>query len=79
MTVPTDVRVYVNERGVSLPPGTTALDAVRALSPEQAAQIAVGHSRLADSRGLPIAADTPLTTGAIFRVVSVRDRVEESA
>ena len=79
MTGPADVRVYVNERGVSLPLGTSALDAVRALCPELAAEVAAGRSRLADSRGLPIAADTLLTTGAIFRVVNVRDRGEEAA
>jgi hypothetical protein len=79
MPLPSDVRVYVNERGVSVPPGSTALDAVRSLFPEQADDIAAGVLRLTDSRGLPIGHDTPLTGGAIFRVVPVRDRDETRA
>ena len=70
------LRVYVNERGVSVPTGAVALDAVRALFPEQADAIDAGRSRVTDSRGLPIAADTPLHGGAIFRVLPVRDRAE---
>lgn len=73
------LRVYVNERGVSVPTGAVALDAVRALFPEQADDINAGRSRVTDSRGLPIAADTPLHGGAIFRVLPVRDRPEPTA
>lgn len=76
MTTPTDLRVYVNERGVSVPHGSLALDAVHALFPELAESIAAGTMRLTDSRGLPIDADTPLVGGAIFRVVPVRERAE---
>ena len=79
MTGPTDVRVYVNERGVSVPIGSVALDAVRALFPQDADAITAGTLRLTDSRGLPIAADIPLSGGAIFRVVPVRERLEETA
>jgi len=75
---PTDLRVYVNERGVSVPNGSLACDAVRALFPDMADAVAGGTMRLTDSRGLPVAADTPLNGGAIFRVVPVRDRAEES-
>ena len=70
------LRVYVNERGVSVPTGAVALDAVRALFPEQADEIDAGRSRVTDSRGLPIAADTPLHGGAIFRVLADRGRSE---
>jgi hypothetical protein len=69
------VRVYVNERGVSVAPGSTALDAVRALLPDEAEAITAGTARLTDSRGLPVAADQPLVSGAIYRVVPVRERV----
>ncbi|MBL0172852.1 MAG: hypothetical protein IPP90_19535 [Gemmatimonadaceae bacterium] len=79
MNAPTDVRVYVNERGVSVPIGSHALDAVRALFPDQAEAIGAGVSRLTDSRGLPVPHDTRLTGGAIFRVVPVRDRTEDGA
>ncbi len=70
------LRVYVNERGVSLQAGSFALDAVRALFPDQADEIVAGRARVTDSRGLPIPSDTPLHGGAIFRVLPVRDRLE---
>jgi hypothetical protein len=78
MTGPTAVRVYVNERGVDVPAGSVALDAVRALFPEQADGVTAGALRLTDSRGLPVSSDLPLSGGAIFRVVPVRDRAGES-
>ena len=76
MSAPSDVRVYVNERGVNVPIGSVALDAVRALFPDQAAEIIAGAMHLTDSRGLPVPHDTQLTGGAIFRVVPVRPRME---
>ena len=78
MTGPTTVRVYVNERGVSVPPGALARDAVGALLPEDAAAIDAGTMRLTDSRGLPIAADTVVVGGMILRVVPVRERLEDA-
>lgn len=69
-----DVRVYVNERGVSVPFGSTALDAVRALSLELAQQVAAGEARLSDSRGLPIEAAHAVNGGFIIRVLPVRAR-----
>jgi hypothetical protein len=74
-----DVRVYVNDRGVSVPAGSTALDAVQALLPDEAVAITAGQRRLTDSRGLPVAASEALVNGAIYRVVSARDRAEENA
>lgn len=78
MTAP-EIRVFVNERGVTVPSGSVALDAVRALFPEDAEGITAGRLRLTDSRGLPVAADTPVHGGAIFRVVAARPRLEEAA
>lgn len=77
MTGPTDLRVYVNDRGVSVPNGSTALDAVHALFPELALEVAAGGMRLNDSRGLPVPHDTAATSGAIFRVVPVRVRAQD--
>ena len=71
------VRVYVNERGVSVPRGATALDAVAALLPEQAREIATGAARLTDSRGLPIEFSVPVHGGLILRVLPVRAQVSE--
>ncbi len=79
MSAAPDVRVYVNERGVSVPLGSIALDAVRALFPEQADGIAAGLQRLTDSRGLPVPHDTRVTGGAIFRVVPIRESAGERA
>lgn len=76
---PVEARVFVNERGVTVPAGATALDAVMALFPDDAAGIAAGKLRLTDSRGLPVPADTVVVGGAIFRVVAARERLEEAA
>lgn len=76
---PVEVRVFVNERGVSVPVGATALDAVTALFPDDAAGIQAGKLRLTDSRGLPVPADSVVVGGAIFRVVAARDRLDEAA
>lgn len=70
--VPTDARVYVNERGVSVPHGSSALDAVRALLPEDAARVAAGTMRLTDSRGLPLDPSTVVSGGLIVRTLPVR-------
>lgn len=77
MTIP-EIRVFVNERGVTVPSGSVALDAVRALFPEDADGIAAGRLRLTDSRGLPVPEDSPVHGGAIFRVVAVRPRLEDA-
>ncbi len=76
-TLPTEVRVYVNDRGVSVPRGATALDAVAALDREQARAIAGGLARLTDSRGLPIEPSVPVHGGLILRVLPVRAQAAE--
>lgn len=72
---PADVRVYVNERGVSVAHGSTALDAVRVHSPEHARSVAEGTSRLTDGRGLPIDAGHVVSGGLILRVLPVRGAI----
>lgn len=74
----TEVRVFVNEQGVTLASGTPALEAVRRLFPQEADAIDAGQRRLTDSRGLPIDAATPVYGGAIYRVVSVRERLTDA-
>jgi hypothetical protein len=73
---PDSLRVYVNERGVSVPHGSVAVDAVRALFPDLAADVAAGRQRLTDSRGLPVEATQALVGGSIYRVVPVRERID---
>lgn len=75
MNLPATVRVYVNETGVSVSAGSTVLDAVRQVFPDQADAIAAGTMRVTDSRGLPTSASLPVTGGGIFRVLPVRETV----
>jgi hypothetical protein len=79
MSGPDSLRVYVNERGVSVPHGSVAVDAVRALFPDLATEVDAGRQRLTDSRGLPVEATQALVGGSIYRVVAVRDRIEAAA
>ena len=74
------LRVYVNAAGLTVPAGATALDAVRAHDPASAEAITKGDRVITDSRGLPIAPDTPAHGGAIYRLASaraLRDAVQE--
>jgi hypothetical protein len=76
MSGPDSLRVYVNERGVSVPHGSLAVDAVRALFPDLATEVDAGRQRLTDSRGLPVDATQALVGGSIYRVVPVRERLD---
>ena len=69
---PPMVRAYVNETGVSVPRGATALDAVRAWSASAADAVRDGTQRITDSRGLPLEPDAPAHGGAIYRLLPVR-------
>jgi hypothetical protein len=71
--LPPEVRVFVNERGISLPRGATVQDAVDASSEKDGAALAAGRARVTDSRGLPLPADAVVTGGAIMRVLPVRE------
>jgi hypothetical protein len=66
------MRVFVNERGVDLPPGATALDAAHAFGAAEGAAVAAGTRMLTDSRGLPVAPESEAYAGAIYRVVGAR-------
>ena len=72
MTSPRAIRVYVNAQGVDVPAGATALDAVRLASVALADAVATGQQGIADSRGLPVANDSPVHGGAIFRLIRAR-------
>ena len=66
------VRVFVNERGVDVPRGASALDAVRALDEGEASRVVAGERSIVDSRGLPTAPDAAAFAGAIYRTVTAR-------
>jgi hypothetical protein len=68
------IRAYVNGRGVDVPPGATAIDAVRAWDATVADQVSSGERALTDSRGLPLDPGAPLVAGSILRIVSGRRR-----
>jgi len=74
---PRAVRVFVNARGVDVPAGSSALDAVRAWNADEASAISRGERVITDSRGLPIDGGTRVSAGAIFRLVPVRKRAGE--
>ena len=63
------IAVFVDARRVSVPPGTTAAEAVARFDPELGAAVAGGRAYLTDGRGIRLAAEAPLAAGAIVRVV----------
>jgi adenosine deaminase len=67
-----DLRVFVNERGLSVPAGSDMLTAVRLFDPALADALVAGDARLTDSRGLPLPSDAPAHGGAIVRVIGGR-------
>lgn len=63
-----EIRVYLNERGLTLPSGSTVRDAVRLGAPELLPDCEAGQAGVTDARALPLTLDDPLTGGAILRV-----------
>lgn len=74
MSSPDSVRVFFNGRGVDAPHGASVLDAARLWDVNEAGAIERGERALADSRGLPADPASPVYGGAIFRLVSARQR-----
>jgi hypothetical protein len=66
------LRVFVNATAVDVHAGATALDCVRQWNPDEADQIAGGQRIITDSRGLPIAAESPARAGSIYRTLPNR-------
>jgi hypothetical protein len=64
----------VNASGIDVPPGATALDAVRAWDASAAADVEGGRRLITDSRGLPLDATATMSAGSIIRLVAKRDR-----
>jgi hypothetical protein len=62
-----DIRVYVNDRGVSLPAGALVRDAIRLAVPDLLADCEAKRANLTDARGLPVSLDDPLAAGSILR------------
>ena len=68
----TTIRVFVNSIAVDAGAGASALDCVRAWRAEEGDAVAQGTRVITDSRGLPIAADTPARAGSIYRTIPNR-------
>jgi sulfur carrier protein ThiS len=63
------VTVFVNERPVTVPAGSTVAAAVDALDAALAARIAAGEGHVTDARGIELPPDTLVRAGTILRVV----------
>lgn len=74
MNRPETLRVFIDARGVDVPPDAKAIDAVEKFDPSIAAAVRDGEKILTDSRGLPIDGGSALESGAIFRIIPKRDR-----
>jgi hypothetical protein len=74
MTRPETLRVFIDARGIDVPPGAKAIDAVEKFDPMVAAAVRGGEKVLTDSRGLPVDGASDLESGAIFRIIPKRDR-----
>ena len=72
--LPPEIRVFVNERGITLPRGATVLDAVRTFGADEGSALAEGKAKVTDSRGLPLEANAVINGGTIMRVLAVRDK-----
>ncbi len=63
------VPVFVNERRCQVPPGSSAAEAVGYADPALASALAEGRAYLTDASGLRVDPGSPVTAGAILRVV----------
>jgi len=71
------IRVFVNAGPLDLPAGADVAQAVRLFDPALERQVARGSAYVTDGRGIEIDPASPLSGGAILRVV-VRARRGES-
>lgn len=64
------IPVFVNERALAVPAGSSAAEAVALADPALAARVADGSATVTDARGLPLAPASVLAAGAILRVAA---------
>jgi hypothetical protein len=65
--MPSEIRVFLNDRGHSVPAGALVRDAIRTGLPDLLAACESGEAFVTDGRGLPLPLDAPLESGAILR------------
>jgi hypothetical protein len=68
------IPVFVNGALVEVADGATVLDAVRALDAALAREVEQGTRIVTDSRGLPSMPEESAYAGAIYRLISARER-----
>ncbi|HWA56900.1 MAG TPA: hypothetical protein VG692_06590 [Gemmatimonadales bacterium] len=66
--MPAEIRVYLNDRGLTLPPGASVRDAIRLGAPDLLPDCEAGQAGITDARMLPVGLDDGLVAGAILRV-----------
>lgn len=62
-----EIRVFLNDRGHTLPAGAQVRDALLAVMPDLLPACESGEAFVTDGRGLPLALDAALPAGAILR------------
>ncbi|MDQ6828204.1 MAG: hypothetical protein M3081_05000 [Gemmatimonadota bacterium] len=75
--MPDTLSVFINAQKVVVPTGARVRDALAAWNADAAREVESGARIVTDNRGLPIDVDTPLHGGAIFRLVSARERARD--
>lgn len=65
--MPEELRVFLNERGHTLPAGALVRDLLHAIIPELLLSCETGQAFVTDGRGIPVSLDMPLQAGAILR------------
>ena len=63
------VRIFINERPLTVPAGSTVSRALQLFDAAVASRVAAGTASVTDGRGLPLTAESALTAGAILRIV----------
>lgn len=72
------VRIYFDGRGADAPVGATVLEALDRVNPVVAAAVRSGEKAITDSRGLPSDTDAKVYNGAIFRIVTAREKAPKN-
>lgn len=72
------IPVFINAERVDVPAGIAVVDALRMWSEDMAADVEDGSQQVLDSRGLPVALDTTVYAGAIFRLIGARGSRDEA-